>query len=168
MSSILFTVLRQWTAEKASELIEDGLIVILDDSTEFSAVPVLALELENRTSIGRLTLQESGATELGIADKGSGDVRRGECSIFTEEQLESAIEQLLEWMGEEAGRPSGRVALTCPDQKAPFVSRAEAQTIKKRAGLPGSVVAYRCTHCGHWHLGTKKGRVSVARRTFRS
>src|SRR5690242_19779252 len=169
MSFIVFTLLQRWTAIKTSELSANGLIVLLDESKEHSNPPELVLELESRTYLGRLALFEDGKVHLGCADKRTGSVRRGESSIFTEGQLESAIDQLLEWMGEGSGDPSTRqVTFKCPEGKATYNSRSEARMMKKRVGMPGSVVEYRCSHCGHWHLGNKKGRSSVRRRTFRN
>jgi hypothetical protein len=169
MSMILFTMLQRWAAEKTSDLIGNGLIVALDDSQEFSAEPRLVLELENRRYLARLTLKEDGSTALECLDKKAEKLQQGTCAVFTEGQLESAVGHLLEWMGEQSDQPDTQpVVFNCPDQKAVYVSRGEARMIKKRARLPGTVVEYKCQRCGNWHLGDKKSRGTMKRRTFRS
>lgn len=168
MSFIAFTLLQRWTALNTSKLSASGLIVLLSESQDNFGAPQLVLELESRMYLGRLALTQDGNVQLGCADKRTEAVRRGEGSIFTEGQLESAIEQLLEWMGEGNGDPFTRqVMFKCPEGKATYISRSEARMMKKRVGMPGSVTEYRCQHCGHWHLGNKKGRSSVRRRSFR-
>jgi hypothetical protein len=169
MDDILFTMLKRWAVEKSSGIIENGIIVILDDSSEFSTAPQLVLELESSKFLGRLTLKDYGKAEIGCAEKKNSSIRSGECDIFTEGQLENTIEQLLEWMGCRAeGLPQVRGVLSCPDRKVMYFSRREARATKKAARLPEVIEEYRCRFCGMWHLGTKRGRNSVKRRTFRN
>jgi hypothetical protein len=52
--------------------------------------------------------------------------------------------------------------MICFTGKIPYVSQAEARTVirnsqsSKRKGVNGGMEAYRCQHCGYWHLGRKK------------
>lgn len=157
-------LLRTWVEEAQETLEEQGWTVELDGDTK-----AVSLVLEIGNLRGRLFLRDTGLLELGLLHLVTAQVRRGECEVFTEGQLEDAVRQFLEWFAEGDERAEDQM---CPHGKYAYESRGFAdealRKIVKRPGMTSALGVYRCYMCGKWHIGGVNGRTGVRRRSFPS
>lgn len=169
MEQPLFSVLATWASTSRHSLARQGWTVLLEGSEEDD---YLVVELENDHHLGRFVLQDIGRVEIGVLDKATGDVRRGECEVYTEGQLEDAVTQFLGWLGQSNGQVQQVKQVACPHNKIIYDSRPEAiavvRAITSRTRMPGSITEYQCHLCHKWHIGGRQGRVGIKRRSFPS
>lgn len=165
MSDTLFPALAAWASTSNRSLARQGWAVLLEESEEDDRIVV---ELENDFHLGRFVLQDIGRVEIGVVNKATKNIRRGECEVYTQGQLEDAITQFLGWLGQDTGRVDQVEQVACPHNKIIYDSRPEAREIvhmiSKRAKVHGAAVEYQCDSCHKWHIGGKQGRVGIRRR----
>ena len=164
MDETLFEALSDWASTSCVSLLNHGWAVTLE---EFEDGEKVVLELESRKFIGRFALQDIGRVEIGVRDKRTSDLRRGECSVYTKAQLEDAINQFLGWL---SGKPEEDPKINCPHRKRVFDSRHAAEDMLKkifaRPGARRTLHSYKCHLCHQWHIGGIQGRVEMVRRTM--
>lgn len=167
MDGPLFEVLVEWTSTVYDSLHQLGWTVTLD---EFESGEQIVLELENSVFLGRFTLQDTGQVELGVRDKRTSSPLRGKCEVYTTEQLYDAIGQFLEWVEQDHSNIQETEPVACPQNKISYTSRQQAlwnlQRIIARRGDNAGQEEYQCALCHQWHIGTKKGKLYIKRRSF--
>lgn len=162
MDGALFEVLSEWASKSCTSLLNHGWKITLE---EFEDCEQVVLQLESRKFVGRLSLDDIGRVELGVRDKQTEVLRRGECSVYTKAQLEDALGQFLLWL---SGKPDEDPTVNCPHRKKVFSSRHEAEeALKKIFARPGAkhvLETYKCHLCHQWHIGGIQGKVEMVRR----
>lgn len=169
MSETLIPALATWTSTSHRSLVRQGWSVLLEESDEGDRIVV---ELESKLHLGRFVLQDIGRVEIGVVNKATKTIRRGECEVYTQGQLEDALKQFLGWLGQDNGRVDQVEQIACPHNKIIYDSRPEAMAVVKmitrRSRMPGTITEYQCHLCHKWHIGGKQGRVGMKRRSFPS
>lgn len=164
MDETLLEAFSDWASSSCVSLLNHGWAVTLEG---FEDGETVVLELESRKFIGRFKLDDIGRVELGIRNKWTSQVRRGECSVYTTAQLEDAINQFLGWL---SGKPEEDPRINCPHKKKVFDSRyAAEEALKQMFARPGArrtLESYKCHLCHQWHIGGIQGRVEMVRRTI--
>jgi hypothetical protein len=164
MTELLCNMLRVWADECSSALNEDGFVVLLETADESTAIESV-LTLESRKYSGRLILKETGETLLDCTRSGSGKTWHAKCSVFVREDLDAALAQLLERMGEgETHASTERKPVVCPDRKPVFLSRRQARTAVEKWNMIGRMHPYQCQHCSEWHIEKSESLLSAKKR----
>jgi hypothetical protein len=167
MTDILFTMVRQWTAQNSEQLNEDGFIIQLMKGCAPDGDSQTVLELESREHLGRLAVKETGEAQIACGSFDGSHIQRGDLRVFTEEQIDNAMHCLLSWMGEDISISGNSTLFDCPEGKQTYVTKREARSVIQRAHLPNTVDPYRCPHCRQWHLGTPRSK-GIKRRPIKS